>query len=122
MAHHTEEEESKPTPVVVDMLEFDSKSIEQFAFDDEEDTDLLNGSDCKAMITRFKGLKVVYLIKGGSVIYVMISKNKNDSVTFMKKQLATLHTILVSMATKQFITILKQNSCYDIMADPSIYR
>ena len=40
----------------------------------------------------------------------------------MKKQLAILHTTLVSIATKQFISILKQNSCYDIMADSAVYR
>jgi len=57
------------------------------------------------------------MVKGGTVIYIMISKKKQESVTYMRKQLAVLHTNLVSIATKQFIRILKTNSCYDVMAD-----
>ena len=52
----------------------------------------------------------------------MVSKSNKQSLTWMKKMLGVLHTSLVSVATKQFIAILKQNSCYDIMADPAIYR
>lgn len=52
------------------------------------------------MRSRWHGIKVAYMIKGGTVIYVMVSKNKKESVSFMKKKLAILHTNLVSIATK----------------------
>lgn len=69
-----------------------------------------------------KGVKVSFMIKGGTVIYIMVSKNKTLSFSWMRKMLGVLHTSLVSVATKQFIAILKQNSCYDLMDDPAIYR
>ena len=52
----------------------------------------------------------------------MTSKVKGESVSFMKKQIEALHTILVSIATRNFIQMMKENSCYDIMEDQAIYR
>jgi hypothetical protein len=52
----------------------------------------------------------------------MMSKVKGESVSFMKKQMETLHTLLVSIATRNFIQMMKENSCYDIMEDQAIYR
>lgn len=104
------------------MFEFDQKpQIDQFEIEDDDES-FLSSSQCKGMKSRWSGLKVVFMVKGGSVIYVMISKVKHESMSFMNKQLAVLHTHLVSLATKNFVAILKQNSCYDIMSDPSIYR
>ena len=74
------------------------------------------------MNTRMKGLKIVFVCKGGCMLYVMTSKVKKESVSFMKKQLELLHTQLVSIATKNFIQHMKENSCYDIMEDQTIYR
>ena len=74
------------------------------------------------MESKWRGLKLCFLVKGGTVIYVMISKNKRESSSFMRKQLAVLHTTFVSIATKNFVTVLQQNSCYDVMSDASVYR
>lgn len=74
------------------------------------------------MHTKSGGLKVAFVCKGGCILYVMTSKVKNESVSFMKKQLELLHTQLVSIATKNFLQHMKENSCYDIMEDQTIYR
>ena len=114
-------EEKSPFLKQDDQFEFDRNSEMQFCIEDD-DLDMNNASLCKGMRTRWHGLKIVFLVKGGSVIYVMITKHKTESTTFMKKQLAVLHTALVSIATKNFISVLRTNSCYDIMADSSVYR
>jgi hypothetical protein len=85
---NTAETDDKPEVVLKHediQNEFGSKSIEQFAFDDEEDIDLANGSDCKGILTKKGGVKIAFMIKGGSVIYVMTSKRKHDTLSFMKK-------------------------------------
>ena len=61
-------------------------------------------------------------MKGECIIYIMTSKVKGESVSFMKKQIEALHTVLVSIATRNFIQMMKENSCYDIMEDQAIYR
>ena len=69
-----------------------------------------------------KKLKIAFVVKGGCLIYIAVSKNPKESISFLKKQLETLHTTLVSIATKNFVEMLMQNSSYDVMGDPSIYR
>lgn len=100
-------EEVKQDVIIVDDYLLDlgnkGKSIEQFAFDDEDEMDLLGGSDLKSISTKSGNFKIAFMIKGGTVIYIMTSKIKNDSISFMKKQLHNLHTNMVSIATKQFI-------------------
>jgi len=39
------------------------------------------------MKSKKNGVKVTFLVKGGTVIYVMISKHKHGSMSMMKKQL-----------------------------------
>jgi hypothetical protein len=74
------------------------------------------------MNTKANGLKIAFICKGGCMLYVMTSKVKKESLSFMKKQLEMLHTQLVSIATNNFIEHMKANSCYDIMEDQTIYR
>ena len=54
-----------------------------------------------------KKLKISFVIKGGCLIYICVSKNTYESVSFLKKQLEMLHTVLVSIATKNFVEMLK---------------
>ena len=60
------------------MFEFEK---DQFNSVIEDENDI---SDAKGLVSKFKGLKIAFLIKGNSVIYVMLSKRK-ESTTFMRK-------------------------------------
>jgi len=39
----------------------------------------------------FDDFKVAFMHKGGALIYIALSKSKEESVSFLKKQLELLH-------------------------------
>ena len=78
----------------------------RFAIEDDEEFDLNFGSLIKNMYSN-KKLKIAFVVKGGCLIYIAVSKNPKESISFLKKQLETLHTTLVSIATKNFVEMLK---------------
>jgi hypothetical protein len=43
------------------------------------------------MATQFDDFKVAFLHKGGCLIYIALSKAKEESVSYLKKQLEFIH-------------------------------
>jgi hypothetical protein len=62
-------------------------------------------------------MKVAFLHKGGSLIYIGISNAKDESVSFLKKQLEFIHCQLISLTTQNLIHTLKSNPSYDVVND-----
>ena len=53
----------------------------------------------------------------GCLIYIAMSKNRNEPISHMRKQLQMLHLFLISAGTKALIANLKANFNYDILND-----
>jgi hypothetical protein len=62
-------------------------------------------------------MKVAFLHKGNSLIYIALSKVKDESVSFMRKQLEMLHCQLISIATQSVIKAIKKNPSFDVVND-----
>lgn len=56
----------------------------------------------------------------GCLIYIAISKCKDENVSFLRRQLEYLHLQLISAGTIQIINSLKSNSNYDILSSGNI--
>ena len=56
----------------------------------------------------------------GCLIYIAISKSKDESISFLRRQLEYLHLQLISAGTIQIINSLKGNSNYDILSSGNI--
>ena len=68
----TFKEEKKMKENDDDMFQFETRA-DVSDFDLEENAEV---SEAKAMISKFNGLKIAFINKGESVIYVAISKHK----------------------------------------------
>ena len=62
-----------------------------------------------------KGLKFVFLHKGNALIYIGISKS--DSTSFLRKQLEQMHLQIISITTKQVLTMLINDPSFDFMSE-----
>ena len=62
-------------------------------------------------------MKVAFLNKGNSLIYIAISKVQDESVSFLKKQLEILHLQLISIATQSIVKAMKRNPSFDVVND-----
>ena len=51
------------------------------------------------------------------MIYIGLSRNKSESISFMKKQLEMLHLQLISITSRQVIEMLKMNPSFDLMGE-----
>ena len=51
------------------------------------------------------------------MIYIGLSRNKNESVSFVKKQLEMLHLQLISITSRQVMEMLKMNPSFDLMGE-----
>ena len=70
----------------------------------------------------FKKFKLCIMTVGGQgsegcLIYIAMSKNKNETVSHLRKQLKMLHLFLISVGTKSLVSNLKGNYNYDILND-----
>jgi hypothetical protein len=59
--------------------------------------------------------KVSFLTKGEVLIYLVLSKDKKESVTSLNKQLEILHLAFISITTSQILEHLRQNPSYDVV-------
>jgi len=62
-----------------------------------------------------EGMKFVFMTKGSCLIYIALSRARNESVSFLRKQLEQLHCLLISITTRQVINMLIQNPSFDLM-------
>jgi hypothetical protein len=63
----------------------------------------------------FKGLQFVFLQKGNALIY--IGTSKNDSPSFLRKQLEQMHLQIISITTKQVLKMLINDPSFDFMSE-----
>jgi hypothetical protein len=61
--------------------------------------------------------KFVFVTKGNCLIYIALSRMPNESASFLRKQLEILHLQLISISTKQVITMLNNNPSFDLMQE-----
>ena len=60
--------------------------------DDNDIDDEANNSQVQAiMCNKLDHYKFAFVTKGSCLIYIALSRSKNESVSFMKKQLEMLH-------------------------------
>ena len=53
------------------------------------------------------GYKFAFVIKGGCLIYIAMSRCKSESISFLKKQLEMLHLQLISITSRQIVVMLR---------------
>lgn len=70
-----------------------------------------------SLVSLSSAFKVSFMHKGDCLIYIALSKNENESVTFLKRQLEMLHSQIISLTTKNLIKTLQYNPSYDVIND-----
>jgi hypothetical protein len=65
-------------------------------------------SEARALLTRNQKMKICILTAGGKaseacLFYVAWTTHKNESISFLRKQLRILHTHLISAGTRAII-------------------
>ena len=63
------------------------------------------------------GYRFAFMTKGGCLIYIAMTRSKNETVSFLKKQLEMLHLQLISITSRQIIVMLRQNPSFDLMGE-----
>jgi hypothetical protein len=91
---------------------FDEMTQEEMDKDDDKGNSLL-----QAIVSHGDGYKFTFLTKANCLIYMALSRQKNESVSFLKKQLEMMHLQLVSISTRQVMTMLIQNPSFDLMGE-----
>ena len=61
--------------------------------------------------------KFVFVSKASCLIYIGLTRNRSESVSFVKKQLEMLHLQLISITSRQVIEMLKMNPSFDLMGE-----
>ena len=82
-------------------------------------------NELRAMLVR-KGLTICFITAGGSgqegcLIYIAVSKVKNESVSYLRRQLQILHTLMVSAGTSSMIKCLRSNPNFDVQNSGSVH-
>jgi len=77
------------------------------------------------MLTRLKKLKLCIMTAGGKgsdacLFYIAWSSCKEESLTFMRKQLQILHTYLIAAGTRKIVTHFRNNPSYDLVNDTKL--
>lgn len=78
-------------------------------------------SRIKSVLKLSSKFKVAFMQKAKCLNYVAISKLKNESITFLRRQLEVLHLQLISITTQSLIKTLQFNPSYDVITDISPY-
>lgn len=71
----------------------------------------------KAIVSHADHYKFVFLTKGNCLIYIALSRQRGESISFLKKQLEMIHLQLISISTKQVIRMLNDNPSFDLMQE-----
>ena len=90
---------------------FQSQADEEY--DDESKNSLIQSIHC----SKFDHYKFAFITKGACMIYIGLSRNKYESVSFVKKQLEMLHLQLISITSRQVIEMLRMNPSFDLMGE-----
>ena len=74
------------------------------------------------MMSKSKKFKIAFVTIGGKgsegcLIYIAMSKHRNETISHLRKQIKMLHTMMVAAGTKNLIENLKTNPNYDILND-----
>ncbi|CDW87641.1 UNKNOWN [Stylonychia lemnae] len=85
---------------------------ERTGFENEQDKVFV--TKIVQIATLSRNFKVAFLHKGQSLIYIALSRDQFESVSFMKKQLEVLHTQFISLQTSNLIKTLNINQSYDV--------
>ena len=85
--------------------------------DDMIEDDESKNAKVKAIISHADRYKFVFLTKGNCLIYIALSRQKNESVSFLRSQLEMLHLQVISISTKQVIKMLNDNPSFDLMQE-----
>lgn len=77
------------------------------------------------MVSKKGNLKVCIMGAGGrgsdaSLFYVAWTTAKNESISFLRKQLRILHTYLISAGTRKIVQHFHDNPSYDLVNDENL--
>ena len=77
------------------------------------------------MLTRFKKFRLCVLTAGGSgseasLFYVAWSNAKDESLSYLRKQLMVLHTCIICAGTRAIMKHFKNNPSYDLSNDSKL--
>lgn len=85
---------------------------EDEGMDDEEKNSLM-----QSVVTWLGDYKFAFMNKGASLIYIGLSRQKNESVSFLRKQLEMIHLQLMAVTSRRVIEMLRLNPSFDLMAE-----
>lgn len=93
----------------------------------QDEDDFYKNNELKHFTTKFKGFKVCFFTAGGRgsdgcLIYIGLSKAKNESISHLRMQLLTLHCFVISAGTRSIVKNFQTNSAYDFEFDPYLRR
>ena len=87
--------------------------------------EIASNNELRGMITRFKKMKLAFTQVGGHgnegcLIYIALSKCKDESISHLRKQLYYMHLQLICAGTAQQINCLRQNPNYDLLSNNQV--
>lgn len=89
-------------------------------FEDNDEDEVVHDNQLVAILSKLKGVKSCYMSVGGRgsdccLIYIALSKDKEESSSHLKRQLQFMHSLLISAGTNHLIESLKANPNHDIL-------
>jgi hypothetical protein len=85
-----ENQEDKPDNIPLDVSQMTEDAIKHVI------EERANGNELRAMITKFKKMKIAFMQVGGkgnegSLIYIALSKVKEETISHLRRQLYYIH-------------------------------
>lgn len=92
--------------------DFDKMNPDDLVEDDES-----SNARVRAIMSHCDNYKFTFLTKGNCLIYIALSRQPSESVSFLRKQLEMLHLQVISISTKQVMKMLIENPSFDLMQE-----
>ena len=74
----------------------------------------LDSKETELRLFKAKNLRIGLLKKHDALIYILISRHNNETASFIRDQLESLHANLLSCTTASLMRMLQQNPGFDV--------